>query len=131
MPHLVIDCSESVLRLADPGQLMRTVYDAAESTGLFEVNGVGGIKVRISPYRDYLNVDGHEHFVHVFGYIMEGRSQEQKRLLSTRVVRVLKTLLPTVEIIAMNVADFEKATYCNAPMVQADGGALDGPLPDP
>ena len=54
--------------------------------------------------------------MHVFANIMEGRTQEQKRTLSRSVVRTLKELLPAVEIISMNIRDFEKATYCNAPM---------------
>src|SRR5262245_11113249 len=122
MPHFVIDCSESILRLADPDELMRSVYAAAESTGLFARSGVGGIKVRLNPYRHYLNVDNHEHFVHVFAKVMEVRTQEQKQQLSAVVVRTLKRLLPTVDIISLNVRDFEKATYCNAPMIE-DGNA--------
>ena len=114
MPHFIIDCSESILDLAQPEELMRSVYDAAESTGLFATSGVGGIKVRLNPYRHFLNVDSHEHFVHVFANIMQGRTREQKKALSQAVVQTLKRLLPTVKIISMNVRDFEKATYCNA-----------------
>lgn len=122
MPHFIIECSESILSLADPDELMRSVYTATESTGLFAVSGVGGIKVRINPYKHFTNVDGHQHFVHVFANIMEGRTQEQKKALSHRVIRTLKELLPTVEIISMNIRDFEKATYCNTPMIP-DGDA--------
>jgi len=118
MPHFVIECSESILSLTDPNVLMKDVYSAAESTGLFARNGVGGIKVRIKPYTHYINVDAHLHFIHVFANIMEGRTTEQKKKLSEKVVRAIKTLLPMVEIISMNVQDFEKATYCNAPMIQ-------------
>lgn len=118
MPHFIIDCSESVLSLADPDELMRSVYAAAESTGLFAQSGVGGIKVRLHPYRHFTNVDAQEHFVHVFANLMEGRTTEQKRALSKKVVRTLKELLPAVEIISMNVRDFEKATYCNATMIE-------------
>lgn len=117
MPHFIIDCSESVLTLAEPQKLLQTVYDAAESTTLFAESGVGGIKVRLNPYNHFLNVDSREHFVHVFANIMEGRTQEQKKDLSHRIVRTLKSLLPEVEIISMNVRDFEKATYCNCPMI--------------
>lgn len=117
MPHLIIDCSESILSLVDPDELMRSVYDAAESTGLFAKSGVGGIKVRLRPYTHFLNVDGHEHFVHVFANIMEGRTQEQKKAFSEKVVCTLKRLLPAVDIISMNVREFEKATYCNAGVI--------------
>jgi 5-carboxymethyl-2-hydroxymuconate isomerase len=117
MPHFIIHCSESVISLSDPQELMQAVYDAAESTKLFAKTGVGGIKVRLNPYSQFLNVDGQQHFVHVFANIMQGRTQEQKKDLSDRVVRALKVLLPDVEIISMNVRDFEKATYCNKPMI--------------
>ena len=120
MPHFIIECSESILSLTDPDEMMRSVYTAAESTELFAASGVGGIKVRINPYRYFTNVDAHENFVHVFANIMEGRTQDQKKILSRRVIQTLKELLPTVEIISMNIRDFEKATYCNAPMVSGD-----------
>jgi 5-carboxymethyl-2-hydroxymuconate isomerase len=118
MPHFIVDCSESILNIVSPDELMRSVYVAAESTGLFARSGVGGIKVRLQPYRYFHNVDAHAHFVHVFANIMEGRTQEQKQALSERVVRALKELLPAVEIISMNIRDFEKATYRNAPMIE-------------
>jgi len=120
MPHFVIDCSESVLSLADPDELMQSVFQTAESTGLFATSGVGGIKVRLSPYSHFTNVDGHEHFVHVSANIMEGRNQDQKSDLSRRIVSTLKSLLPTVEIISMNIRDFEKATYCNRAVLDAE-----------
>jgi 5-carboxymethyl-2-hydroxymuconate isomerase len=81
MPHFIIECSESIVSLAKPDELMRSVYAAAESTGLFASSGVGGIKDRLHPYRHFANVDAHEHFVHVFANIMEGRTQEQKKAL--------------------------------------------------
>jgi len=117
MPHFIIDCSHSILSLVDPDKLMGAVYAAAESTGLFASGGVGGIKVRLHPYRHFTNVDAQEHFVHVFANIMEGRTTEQKKALSEKVIRTLKELLPAVEIISMNIRDFEKATYCNAAMI--------------
>lgn len=123
MPHFIIDCSESILSLAEPHELLRAVYVAAESTGLFAQSGVGGIKVRLHPYRYFTNVDAQEHFVHVFANIMEGRTTEEKKALSEKVVRTLKAVLPSVEIISMNIRDFEKATYCNATMVEIGEGA--------
>ena len=118
MPHFIIDCSESILGLADTDELMQSVYAAAESTNLFATSGVGGIKVRLNPYRYFSNVDNHQHFVHVFANIMEGRTQKQKRVHSERVVRTLRDLLPQVDIISMNVREFEKATYCNRTLIE-------------
>jgi 5-carboxymethyl-2-hydroxymuconate isomerase len=123
MPHFIIDCSESILSLANPNELMRSVYAAAESTGLFAQSGVGGIKVRLHPYRHFINVDAQAHFVHVFANIMEGRTTEEKKALSEKVISALKKLLPMVEIISMNIRDFEKATYCNATMIEVGDGS--------
>jgi 5-carboxymethyl-2-hydroxymuconate isomerase len=117
MPHLVVHCSESVTRMAAPEAIIDTVFEAAESSGLFAATGVGGIKVRLQPFEHYRLVEGREHFVHVFGWIMEGRTTEQRAALSAAVVRALKRLLPEVEIIAMNVTEFERLTYRNATMV--------------
>jgi 5-carboxymethyl-2-hydroxymuconate isomerase len=117
MPHLIVHCSESVTHLAAPGDIVDTVFEAATTTGLFATTGVGGIKVRLETFRHYRNVEGHDHFVHVFGYIMEGRSTEQKAALSSAIVGALRALLPAVEIVSMNVADFERATYRNAATV--------------
>ena len=75
------------------------------------------IKVRLNPYKHYCNVESYEHFVHVFGNIMEGRSEEQKQELSHAVVSALKSAFPELPVISMNIIDFEKATYCNQSMV--------------
>lgn len=84
---------------------MQAVFDAAQATELFAVEGV------------FLNVDGHEHFVHVFANLLEGRSERQKADLFAGVVLALKSLLPAVEILSMNVREFERATYRNALLV--------------
>jgi 5-carboxymethyl-2-hydroxymuconate isomerase len=48
---------------------------------------------------------------------MEGRSTEQKAVLSKRIVSELKVMFPEVPIISINIRDFERATYCNKSMV--------------
>jgi len=106
--------------MAAPEDLVDTVFEAAESSGLFATTGVGGIKVRLEPFRHYRLVENREHFVHVFGYIMEGRTTEQKAALSTAVVGALTRLLPSVDVISMDVSDFERVTYRNATMVESE-----------
>ena len=114
MPHFIIDCSPGVLDIQTPETILREVHDAAESSDLF---APGDIKMRIQPYATYTVGKTDADFVHVFGHIMQGRTTEQKRDLSERIVRKLKTLFPEVGIVSMNVVDFEKATYCNRTMV--------------
>lgn len=114
MPHFVIDCSEQIIKLKTPENIMQKVYDAAVSTGLFAPDD---IKVRINPFQYYTVGNSKDNFIHVFANIMEGRNTEQKTKLSKRIVTELKAMFPEVPIISINVRDFEKATYCNKSMV--------------
>jgi 5-carboxymethyl-2-hydroxymuconate isomerase len=114
MPHFIIDCSASVLEESSEEQILEQVHSVAHSTGLFDEDD---IKVRVHPYQKYLVGNKREDFIHVFAYIMEGRSTEQKADLSKRVVRKLASMFPKISKIAMNVYDFEKATYCNGEML--------------
>jgi len=114
MPHFVLDCSEKIIKLKSPEELMQVVYDTADSTNLF---AKGDIKVRINPFK-YFNVgDSKDDFIHVFANIMQGRNTEQKSDLSNKIVGKLKKMFPDVPIISMNIRDFEKDTYCNKSMV--------------
>ena len=114
MPHFIIDCSKQIIELKSPEDIMRKVYDAADLTRLFLPEE---IKVRINPFQYYSAGNTHNNFIHVFANIMEGRNTEQKANLSKQIISVLKAMFPEVPIIAINIRDFEKATYCNKEMV--------------
>jgi 5-carboxymethyl-2-hydroxymuconate isomerase len=114
MPHFVIDCSENILNLKSPEEIMQVVYNTAESTGLFDV---GDIKVRINPFQYYNVGNTKDDFIHIFANIMEGRTTDQKSNLSSKIISQLKILFPEVPILSINIRDFEKATYCNKSMV--------------
>jgi 5-carboxymethyl-2-hydroxymuconate isomerase len=114
MPHFVIDCSENILNLKSPEEIMQAVYDTAESTGLF---CPGDIKVRINPFQYYNVGNTKDDFIHIFANIMEGRTIAQKSNLSNKIVSQLKLMFPDVPILSINIRDFEKATYCNKSMV--------------
>ncbi len=114
MPHFLLDCSPNVLKLCAPELLIREVHDTAEASGLFKP---GDVKVRIRSYEHFAVGRAGSHFLHVFAYIMEGRTVEQRKALSVDVVQRLKELLPEVPVISMNVMEFEKASYTNRTMV--------------
>jgi 5-carboxymethyl-2-hydroxymuconate isomerase len=113
MPHFVIDCSENILNLKSPEEIMQAVYDTAESTNLFDI---GDIKVRINPFKYYNIGNTKDDFIHIFGNIMEGRTIDQKSDLSNKIICRLKILFPEIPILSINIRDFEKATYCNKSM---------------
>jgi 5-carboxymethyl-2-hydroxymuconate isomerase len=114
MPHLVLDCSPKVLAVRSGEELVREVHDTAAASGLF---ANGDIKVRIRTSFHYTVGDTQDDFIHVFGYVMEGRTVDERKALSMSIVKRLKDLLPDVPVISMNVIEFEKATYTNRTMV--------------
>ncbi|XRE44302.1 hypothetical protein ACIVBQ_002506 [Tenacibaculum discolor] len=114
MPHFVIDCSENIIKLKSPKEIIQKVYDTAESTNLFDKRD---IKVRINPFEYYTVGNTNDDFIHIFANIMEGRNTAQKKNLSEKIVTELKLIFPEVPIISINIRDFEKATYCNKSMV--------------
>lgn len=114
MPHFILDCSERILDIQKPKKTIEAVFETAFETGLFERDD---IKVRLNPFKFSLVQSGEADFIHVFGNIMQGRTDVQKADLSRRIVAKLKELFPEVPIISMNIRDFEKASYCNKTMV--------------
>jgi len=114
MPHFVLDCSENIIKLKSPQEIIQKVYDTAESTELF---AKGDIKVRINPFEYYTIGNTKDDFIHIFANIMEGRTVAQKKNLSEKIITELKFMFPDVPIISINIRDFEKATYCNRSMV--------------
>ena len=114
MPHFILDCSAEVLEQHTRETIAERVHDVVASSGLFELRD---IKVRLNPYDQYLVGGKKELFIHVFASVMQGRTVEQRAALSRSVVAKLTVLFPDVSNIAMNVSEFEKATYCNRSML--------------
>lgn len=110
MPHFIIDCSANVLSQTSQEQVILEIHEVAVASGLFTETD---IKVRMRPFETYLVGGQTTDFIHVFGSIMQGRTEAQKAALSKAMVTKLKGLFPDVPFIAMNVDEFEKSTYCN------------------
>lgn len=114
MPHFVVDCSQGILHQHREEEILARLHHAVNSTGLFEEPD---IKVRVNLYSVYAVGNGKEDFIHVFSYIMQGRSIEQRAHLSKTIVRELTDMFPATHRIATNVTEFEKATYLNREML--------------
>ncbi|MEG0926407.1 5-carboxymethyl-2-hydroxymuconate Delta-isomerase [Chryseobacterium sp.] len=117
MPHFIIDCSQDILLQKTPKEIMDAVYKVADSTGLFAIND---IKVRLQPYQYYQLGDQKKNFLHVFGYIMEGRSTEQKASLSRQISIRLTELLQDISFLSVNISEFEAATYSNKALINPE-----------
>lgn len=112
MPHFLLHTTSDTITLEQEEDFLTAIHNEAVASGLF---AEGDIKVRIERFEKSMVGGKMNHpFVHVFGYIMQGRTTEQKAALSKAIVSRLKVLLPEVSPIAMNVSDFEADTYFNS-----------------
>lgn len=114
MPHFVMDCAKEVLEHYDEKFIIEQIHTVAANSNLFDESD---IKVRLNPFSVYSVGNKQESFIHIFAHIMQGRTTEQKANLSHQMVAKLSALFPNVTNIAMNIDDFEKATYCNRKML--------------
>jgi 5-carboxymethyl-2-hydroxymuconate isomerase len=114
MPHFIIECSEDILSVKKPGEIMEAVYEVADATGLFAKND---IKVRLTPYTHYKLGELKKDFIHIFGYIMEGRSITERSRLSTKIIERLNEMFPGISFLSMNIMEFEMATYSNKSLI--------------
>jgi len=105
MPHFIVDCSDSVFETHTEEEIIEKVHFTTNATQLFNEDD---IKVRVNAYKKYSVGNQRQDFIHVFAYIMEGRSIEQKADLSMRVVQKLTSMFPKISKIAMNVSDLIK-----------------------
>lgn len=117
MPHFIIECSQDILQQRTPDEIMDAVYRVAESTGLFAVND---IKIRLQPYQYYRLGEHKKNFLHVFGYIIQGRSTEQKANLSKQISIRLTELLSDISFLSVNIREFEAATYSNKALINPE-----------
>lgn len=114
MPHFVVDCSRGILQVHDEESIIARLHRVVSSSGLFEESD---IKIRIHPFQTYAVGGGREDFIHTFAWIMQGRSVEQRAALSRAIVSELAEMFPLIPRIAVNVAEFERATYFNRAMM--------------
>jgi 5-carboxymethyl-2-hydroxymuconate isomerase len=114
MPHFVVDCSQELLRIHSEESILARLHRVANASGLFEESD---IKVRIRPYAVHAVGGGRDDFVHVFAWIMQGRSVEQRAALSKAIVGELAEMFPQLPRIAANIAEFEQATYFHRAML--------------
>ena len=117
MPHFIIDCSPELLQERTAEEIMNAVYEIADSTELFAAND---IKVRLRPFEYYQLGKNKKNFIHIFGYIMEGRSTQQKANLSRLIIKRMVELFPETSFVSMNIFDFDFDTYCNRSLINPE-----------
>ncbi|NRA66990.1 MAG: 5-carboxymethyl-2-hydroxymuconate isomerase [Pseudobacteriovorax sp.] len=109
MPHFIVHTTSKLVEGLDKHFLLDELFDAALKSNLFVKED---IKVRIDDFSEHL-VGGcrNQDFVHVFSYIMEGRTAEQKQELMTAIMKKLEIFIPSDIPVAMNIYEFETFAY--------------------
>ena len=110
MPHCILDCSRTIERHAQLKDIIKAVHDAADGTGLF---AQGDAKVRVNLFEHYTVGGTADDFVHTIAYIMSGRTEAQRGHLSRQIITALKTLLPNVRVISIDIREINPLTYSN------------------
>ena len=117
MPHFIIECSANLVNDQTAVKLMSTVYDSAVASEMFATNDV---KVRLMPFQYFKLGDKKESFIHVFGYIMEGRTASQKAILAKSLTQSLLNLMINASFVSVNISEFALGSYSNKALLDPD-----------
>ena len=108
MPHIVIEHSTDGHAHFDATALMRALHDAASNTGVVQA---ADLKIRAMAFADYLVAGTRDGFCHVSLYLLEGRTPEQKVMLSEALRSVLVELLPHTQSLSVDIRDMDATAY--------------------
>ena len=108
MPHCIIDYSQDVAAEVDIDELMEAVHLGALDSGLFPEYD---IKTRALEFARHRTGQTRDSFVHVAVHLLDGRSDEQKSMLSEAVLARIEALLPGVISVGVEICDMHRASY--------------------
>ena len=108
MPHFIIECNKEVLQKLDSQLLVKQVFETALESGLFDK---GNIKTRVKSFDDYLVAGENKDFIHVWGYIKSGRTNDQKQMLSSSIAQDLNKIAHNNAMISVNIAELDNVSY--------------------
>ena len=108
MPHIVVEYSTSDDFDVPVAELMQALHAAAASTGVMQA---ADIKIRALPYQNYLVAGRQDSFCHVSVHLLQGRTPEQKRLVSERLREILSEILPRVKSLSVDIRDMDSSAY--------------------
>ena len=108
MPHLIIEYSEDVAEMVDIGVIVDAAHDGAMASDLFPEYD---IKTRAIGYRHHRTGQTRDSFLHVTVHLLDGRSDDQKAMLSEAVLGRIEPLLPRVASVGVEILDMHRASY--------------------
>jgi len=111
MPHLIIEYADQLATDEQVSALLDAVHEAARGTNLFPEDH---IKVRALPVSFYRTGGGADPFIHAQLRIKAGRSEAQKKELSSAVLAAIKGRQWPAKVITVEVVDMDGASYARS-----------------
>ena len=108
MPHFIIECNSDTLKVIQGSTLVQEVFDIALNSGLFYKSD---IKSRLRVYNESIVAGENHDFIHVWGHIREGRTEEQRRKLSEEIAYRIKELYQDAFLVSCNIYELDEASY--------------------
>ncbi|MDB5502673.1 MAG: 5-carboxymethyl-2-hydroxymuconate isomerase [Tardiphaga sp.] len=108
MPHIVIEHSSEGHAAFDVVALMRALHDAAAGTGVVHA---ADLKVRAMAFENYLVGGKRDGFCHASLYLLEGRTPEQKVMLSEALRAAMVRLMPHTTSLSVDIRDMDAEAY--------------------
>lgn len=110
MPHMLIEYTKGLEDSVTPSDLINSVYKGACDSELFDNNL---IKTRSIVFDNYQSGLTQSNFIHVTARILAGRTETQRKTLTSSILSELKSLLEGVSPISITVevVDIEKETH--------------------
>ncbi|MGD8112596.1 5-carboxymethyl-2-hydroxymuconate Delta-isomerase [Vibrio sp. TRT 17S01] len=110
MPHLVMEYSNSVDERVNVQGLLEDLHQIALQSGLFDI---GSVKSRALRSHHWLVGDEGDSvdFIHINFELLEGRTEEQKRELSRKLIEELQSQAGHVRSLTVNIRDMDKTCF--------------------
>ena len=109
MPHVLIEYTVDSVNNQQLSEIMRVVYQAVADSQLFNEDN---IKLRAIAIQHYRLGNAGKGFIHVQSRIHQGRSDQQKQLLSESILQALRSLSLALQVSTCEVVDMDRNSYC-------------------
>ena len=108
MPHIIIEHSPNSFKDHNTTNLLKQISSVVEVSNLFNMDN---IKIRLHEVHDFLLASKYQHFIHVQCRIHSGRTQNQQKELTTRLVDSLAKFARLQTVITCEVVEMNRDTY--------------------
>lgn len=110
MPHLILEYSDNIAPNVRATDLLKRAHLALQATGIFNT---ADLKSRAYTAENYLTGDSGTSgsFVHAWFYLLEGRTEAQKTILSDTLFALLQENASFANQISVDICDMNKACY--------------------